>query len=318
MPARREPRRVVILVYPGAQLSAVYGLTDLLEVAGRFAAERSHPGAGVEVVHWRPEEAPPVLPIAVVIAPPSLAGVPREGMGPIAGWLADRHGEGTLVCSVCAGTFLLAEAGLLAERVATTHWALAGPFAARFPAVALATDRLLVDDGDVITAGGLMAWTDLGLKLVERLFGPAIMLAIARYFLVDPGGREQRFYSVFSPELGHGDAAIRKVQRWLQPRSGEAIALPAMAACAGLGERTFLRRFVKATGLRPAQYLQHLRVGKARDLLERTDLSIAEVAWKVGYGDPGAFRKIFQRILGLSPGEYRRRFAVAGGPRPSG
>lgn len=78
-----------------------------------------------------------------------------------------------------------------------------------------------------------------------------------------------------------------------------------------MGRRTFLRRFVKATGLRPAQYLQHLRVGKARDLLERLDLSIAEVAWKVGYGDPGAFRKIFQRILGLSPGEYRRRFAVA-------
>ncbi|MCY1013829.1 helix-turn-helix domain-containing protein [Nannocystis pusilla] len=214
------------------------------------------------------------------------------------------------MCSVCAGAFLLAEAGLLAERVATTTGPSPGS-SRRASRIALATDRLLVEDGDVITAGGLMAWTDLGLKLVERLFGPAIMLTVARYFLVDPGGREQRFYSVFSPELGHGDAAIRKVQRWLQARSAETIALPAMAACAGLGERTFLRRFVKATGLRPAQYLQHLRVGKARDLLERLDLSIAEVAWKVGYGDPGAFRKIFQRILGLSPGEYRRRFAVA-------
>lgn len=312
MPARPESQRVAILVYPGAQLSAVYGLSDLFEVANRFAAER--PGARVraEVVLWRPEEGPPPAPpLAVVIVPPSLAATPGASAGSTSAWLAARHGEGTLVCSVCAGAFLLAEAGLLAERVATTHWALAGQFAARFPEIALATDRLLVEDGDVITAGGLMAWTDLGLKLVERLFGPAIMLTVARYFLVDPGGREQRFYSVFSPELGHGDAAIRKVQRWLQARSAETIALPAMAACAGLGERTFLRRFVKATGLRPAQYLQHLRVGKARDLLERLDLSIAEVAWKVGYGDPGAFRKIFQRILGLSPGEYRRRFAVA-------
>ncbi|MDC0716578.1 GlxA family transcriptional regulator [Nannocystis bainbridge] len=313
MPARQRPRRVVILVYPGAQLSAVYGLTDMFTVASRLAAEGADARAPLEVVAWRPEEGrPPTGPLAAVIVPPSLAGSPREGTGPLAAWLAARHGEGTLVCSVCAGTFLLAEAGLLADRVATTHWALAGAFAARFPEVALATDRLLVDDGDVITAGGLMAWTDLGLKLIERLFGPAIMLAIARYFLVDPGGREQRFYSVFAPALGHGDAAIRKVQRLLQAKSGGPIALPAMAACAGLGERTFLRRFVKATGLRPAQYLQHLRVGKARDLLERSDLSIAEVAWKVGYGDPGAFRKIFNRILGLSPGAYRRRFGVAG------
>jgi transcriptional regulator GlxA family with amidase domain len=136
------------------------------------------------------------------------------------------------------------------------------------------------------------------------------MLATARMFLVDSGGREQRYYSCFAPQLTHGDGAILKVQHWLQIRCTEKVSLPRMAAEAGLGERTFLRRFHKATGLKPAQYLQQLRIGKARDLLELEALAIEEIAWRVGYEDAGAFRKLFRRVMGLSPGEYRRRFAV--------
>jgi transcriptional regulator GlxA family with amidase domain len=210
---------------------------------------------------------------------------------------------------VCAGAFLLAETGLLAGRPATTHWALREAFAARFPEVRLDTDRLIVDDGDLITAGGVMAWVDLGLRLIERYLGPSVMLATARFFLVDPGGREQRFYSPFAPVLTHGDAAVLKVQRWLQVRGGDRVSLEAMARKAALGERTFLRRFQKATGLTPIVYVQHLRVGKARELLEASDHSIDEIAWQVGYEDTGAFRKVFQRVMGLTPGEYRRRFS---------
>lgn len=155
-----------------------------------------------------------------------------------------------------------------------------------------------------------MAWVDLGLRLVGRFLGSAALLATARYFLVDPGGREQRFYSTFAPQLTHGDAAILKAQHWLQANSGGRVSLPMMAARAKLGDRTFLRRFQAATGMTPGQYLQHLRVGKARELLERSGLSVDEIAWQVGYGDPGAFRKVFLKVMGLSPGEYRRRFAI--------
>lgn len=133
----------------------------------------------------------------------------------------------------------------------------------------------------------------------------------ARYFLVDPGGREQRFYMAFSPQLTHGDPAILKVQHWLQTHSGDKVTLPMMAAKAGLGDRTFLRRFQRAAQLNPGLYLQHLRMGKARDLLEQSVLAVDEIAWRVGYEDPSAFRKTFHKILGLSPGEYRRRFAVS-------
>lgn len=317
MASRDQPHRIGILVYPGAQLAAVYGLTDLFETANRLREERAPQSPGLQVQLWRANDGPPTpdAPLTALILPPSLGyAVPDDQVGPLAAWTADRHREGTLLCSVCCGAFLLGETGLLAGRPVTTHWGLAERFARRFPDVALDTDKLIIDDGDIITAGGVMAWIDLGLELIDRLVGPAIMLATARFFLVDPGGREQRFYSGFAPNLTHGDAAILKVQHWLQSRSREAISVPMMAAEAGLGERTFLRRFHKTTGLKPTPYLQQLRVGKARDMLELSTLTVDEIAWRVGYEDPGAFRKIFKRIMGLSPGEYRRRFVMRRAP----
>jgi transcriptional regulator GlxA family with amidase domain len=173
-------------------------------------------------------------------------------------------------------------------------------------------DKLIVEDGDIITAAGVMAWTDLGLKLVDRLISPGVMMATARFLLVDPPGREQRYYSKFSPRLGHGDAAILKVQHWLQVQATQSAGLAEMAAQAGLEQRTFLRRFHRATGLRPTEYCQHLRVGKARELLELTTRSIDQIAFSVGYEDAGAFRKVFHKLVGLSPGDYRRRFGGAG------
>ncbi len=316
MPPLDESTRIGILAYPGAQASAVYGLADLFETANRMRAERGGPAPDLSVSRWGESGAAeePGTPLAALILPPSLSGrLPGAEDAALAAWIARRHGEGTLLCSVCAGAFLLAETGLLDGRPATTHWALAEHFADRFPAVHLEIDKLVVDDGDIMTAGGLMAWVDLGLRLVDRLVGPSVMLATARFFLVDPAGREQRFYNCFAPRLTHGDAAVLKAQHWLQAKSGEKVSLAQMAATAGLGERTFLRRFAKATGLRPSAYLQQLRVGKAREMLELSAETIDRVAWRVGYEDPGAFRKVFQKVMGLTPGDYRRRFTVARG-----
>ncbi len=156
----------------------------------------------------------------------------------------------------------------------------------------------------------VMAWTDLGLKLVDRFLGPTIMLDTARYLLMDPPGREQRYYSAFSPNLTHGDAAVLKVQHWLQATGAKDMTLATLAARAGLEQRTFLRRFRKATGLTAVDYCQRLRVGKAREMLQFATLPIEAIAWEVGYGDPGAFRKVFIRVTGLTPGDYRRRFSV--------
>ncbi len=306
---------VGVLRYPGAQEAAVLGLRDLFATAQRLHGLRGGRPAEVEVSLLRCDRAPPRVgkPLDILILPPSLGATPpTDGPRTLVRWLVAQHRRGTTLCSICAGAFLLAETGLLDGRPATTHWGLGEVFSSRFPAVRLDVDRLVVDDGDIVTAGGVMAWVDLGLRFIDRLYGPTTMLMTARHFLVDPGGREQRFYSAFAPPLTHGDDAILKAQRWLQRKSGEKVDIARMAGAAGLGTRTFFRRFHLATGLRPTEYLQHVRVARARDWLERSGKSIDEIALGVGYEDTGAFRKTFLRLVGLSPSEYRRRFVPSG------
>ena len=288
MPKATIAAEIDVLIYPKAQLSAVHGLTDLFLVANRLAHERlgaeaprlrirhlgqdGASGAVVSVFDTDPDRAGAP---DVIILPPSLAD-PQSGsaLAPLAGWLRERHARGAVMASVCAGAFLLAETGLLAGRLVTTHWIHANELAARFPDVRIDIKRLLVDDGDVVTAGGLMAWTDLGLRLVDRLLGPVSMVETARFLLVDPPGREQRYYSAFSPNLGHGDAAVLKAQHWLQTDAAITATVAAIAPHVGMEERTFQRRFRRATGLKPSEYCQQMRVGKARALLEGTQASV--------------------------------------------
>jgi transcriptional regulator GlxA family with amidase domain len=160
-----------------------------------------------------------------------------------------------------------------------------------------------------------IAWADLGLKVVDRHLGSTIMLETARFMLVDPPGREQRYYSNFAPKLNHGDAVVLKVQHWLQLHGPKNPKISQMAAIAGLETRTFMRRFQKATGLKPTEYNQRLRVGKAREMLEFTSQSVDNIAGSVGYQDVSSFRKVFHRVMGLSPIAYRRRFAISTQPR---
>lgn len=318
----QPPVELGLLLYPGAQLATVHGLTDLFEIAGRLTgtaedAERPR----LRVSHWRLEEGEAAprrvydsLATAsgspsVLILPPSLAEpITPEAAAPYREWLRRQHQSGVRLASICAGAFLLAETGLLDGRTATTHWLYVERFNARFPAVRLDADQLLIDGEDLVTAGGLMAWTDLGLRLVDRYLGVKRMLDTARLLVIDPPGRQQRYYSAFSPRLSHGDSAVLAVQEWLQETGAQDIALATLAQRAGLEQRTFLRRFRQATGMTTTAYCQQLRVGRARELLQASRLPLERVAWEVGYSDPGAFRKVFTRVVGLSPGDYRRRF----------
>ncbi|MGF7169373.1 transcriptional regulator GlxA family with amidase domain [Sphingobium xanthum] len=324
MAGTEQPKAEVGLVtYAGCQLAMVHGMTDLLQIAGQFS--RDHGGPVIRVSHWavqpdgsfaRSHDTHAELGAGaspdVLIVPGRLSGpAGAEESAPYARWLLDRHARGVTLASNCGGAFILAATGLLSGRPATTHWLFAEPFRERFPDVKLDPDRIVIDDGDIITAGGLMAWTDLGLRIVDRLLGPSIMLECSRFLLIDPSGREQRHYARFVPKLTHGDEAILKVQHWLQAREARSISVGEMAAQIGMEERTFQRRFKSATGMTPIEYAQHLRIGRARELLEFTKRTIDQIAWSVGYEDAAAFRKLFHRLIGLAPAEYRQRFAVA-------
>jgi len=319
------PAEIGILLYPGVAFATVHGLTDLFTVASTLARQHMGPTAPMlRVSHWQPTASadsidrvfdthPDLLsrPVAAIV-PGSWGGQPEAAVTRcLVRWLVERHAAGTTLCSVCGGAFVLAETGLLAGRSATTHWTFMQTLAERFPDILVDECRLTVEDGNVITAGGVLAWADLGLKLVDRHLGPTIMLETARFMLMDPPGREQRFYSNFAPKLHHGDAEVLKLQHWLQTEAARQPSLAEMAEICGLSTRTFLRRFRKATGFNPTEYSQRLRVGKAREMLEFTKQPISQVALAVGYEDYGSFKKVFQKIVGLSPFDYRRRFAVA-------
>lgn len=319
------PAEIGILLYPKVASATVHGLTDLFTVASTLARQRLGPTAPMlRVSHWQPNASANAIdcifdthpdlsrrPLAVIV-PGSWSGEPEPAVIQcLTRWLLERHAAGTTLCSVCGGAFLLAETGLLAGRAATTHWTFVQDLAQRFPDIQVDECRITVEDGNFITAGGVLAWADLGLKLVDRHLGPTIMLETARFMLVDPPGREQRYYSNFSPRLHHGDADVLRVQHWLQTEAANQPSLAEMAAICGLETRTLLRRFKRATGLNPTEYSQRIRVGQAREMLEFTNQPISRVALAVGYEDYGSFKRVFQKIVGLSPRDYRRRFAVA-------
>ena len=311
-----------LIVYEKAQTAAVLGLTDLFVVASKLAAKRQDTtDLPLQVSHWeicgvkqQPKRTFSSNPDSVgrltaVIIPPTLeAPIAKQAAEPWLEWLKEQHSTGVILSSVCAGAFLLGETGLLSKRKATTHWGYAEDFKQRFPDVELDVDRIIIEDGDIVTAGGAMAWTDLGLRMVDRFLGSQVMNETARMLLIDPSRREQCYYSAFSPNLTHGDTAILKVQHWLQRTNAQDIDLSTLANCAQLEERTFLRRFHKATGMTSTEYCQRLRIGEAKDFLQFSSSPVEQIAWKVGYSDASAFRKIFKRIVGLTPSEYRRRF----------
>ncbi|WP_336742240.1 GlxA family transcriptional regulator [Aureimonas altamirensis] len=328
-PRTETVAEIGLLIYPDCQLAAVYGLTDLFRIANEWAArsesvaQKRGPAPFLRVSHWRADEAGGGIDcvydslagtphqVTHVIAPPSIVMPEKMRSMPVAaGWMNARHAEGSTLCSVCAGAFVLAETGLIDGRRVTTHWAFARQLAERFPGVELAEEQMVIDDGDIMTAGGILAWTDLGLTLVERLMGPSIMLATARFLLVDPPRRSQRPFSQFVPRFDHGDTSILRVQQHVHAHADEPSAVAELAALAGLTERTFLRRFAKATGLRPVEYLQQMRIAKARELLEVTGNTVDQIGFSVGYGDQAAFRKLFQRFTGLTPNLYRQRYGL--------
>ena len=208
----------------------------------------------------------------------------------------------------CTGAFLLAEAGLLDGRQATTHWGFSNQFRKRFPGVDLQPDKLITVDGHIACAGGGMAWWDLGVYLVERYAGAKVARELAKAFVIDAGRTSQAPYGALQARRYHSDAAILKLQDWLDVNHTRPVTLQALAAFAGLTERSLIRRFKAATGDTPTGYLQILRIEAARQHLENSRVAVEVVTRLVGYEDVSSFSRLFRKHTGLAPGIYRARF----------
>ncbi|PKK88267.1 MAG: AraC family transcriptional regulator [Candidatus Wallbacteria bacterium HGW-Wallbacteria-1] len=321
---------IAIANYPGALQSSVYGLQEMFLLSNSICQSRNS-GVKVssEIVDFTENASDSVSDGAsdgasendsnsafpsynAVIIPPGLD--PSHYSNPdqkFVDWILRHHASGAIICSACAGTFILASSGILDGRAATTHWGLAALFAEEYPQVRLDIGKILINEGDVITAGGLMSWIDLGLELVAELVDAGVMRQLGKLLVVDTGQREQRYYESFIPRMNHGDQIILSIQNYMNEHFHESITISSLAESNCLSQRTFLRRFIKATGLTPISYLQRIRIQNGCDLIETTDLNFDQISLKVGYEDISAFRKIFVRILGLTPGEFRSRFVGA-------
>jgi transcriptional regulator GlxA family with amidase domain len=221
--------------------------------------------------------------------------------------IREHHDRGAIVCSACLGSILVAQSGILDGRDATTHWAWVGRAMEHFPGVSWDATRMMCDSGTVITSGGFLAAVDVTLAIVERACSRAVSREVGRLLLADSRRQYQSIYATSLTSARTDDPRLHRVETWVQSHLSEALTVSEMAEVSRLSPRTFHREFVKAYGFTPKKMLQLKRIEKMRELLRKPDLSIEQALAEVGVSDVPSFRKVFQRELGMSPAEYRRR-----------
>lgn len=228
---------------------------------------------------------------------------------PLVPWLRKWHARGAYIAGVCTAVAFLAEAGILDGRQATTHWAVADELRERYPKVRWQPEHFLTEDGRIFCSGGVYASIDLSLHLVERFCGHEVALQCAKSLLLGMPRTRQSGYSMMPLARPHADERIRRIEEHLQQHFTAGVSIHALAARAGMSPRNFIRRFKAATGRLPGAYIQALRMACARELLEQGRLPIQNVSAKIGYEDVAFFRGLFKRHTGMTPAEYRSRFA---------
>lgn len=226
-------------------------------------------------------------------------------------WLQRWAEEGAKIAAVCSGVALLAEAGLLDGKRATTHWGLADAYRSRFPKVEWRTEYLVTDTGDVFCGGGINSAADLSLYLVERFGSRDLALECAKALLIEMPRTWQAAFAHVAMDRDHNDPTIQRAQEWMHEHFKHAMSLDAIAVRVGMSPRNFVRRFKDATGQTPLHYIQAIRINMARQLLEGGRQTVQEVSQAVGYEDVIFFRDLFKRHTGLCPAEYRNRFGIS-------
>ena len=334
MSPAKKPIHVSLVAIPDVMLSSLIGIYDVLNcfellatfdralpIENPFRAEiiaQTHDlkgtASGLPVAIHRNIEEMDHSDIVIIPSMMVADGKWKKGRYPaIVRWLADMQAHGALLCSACSGVLLLAETGLLDGKEATIHWAYARTFRQNFPDVHLRLEKVLVTAGErqqFVMSGASASWHDLILYLVARHVGPAAAQAIAKFMLLQWHVDGQAPYVVFEAPTDHQDAVVLEVQKWLEEYFAVAAPVEEMVKRSGLAERSFKRRFKKATGYSPIAYVQHVRIEEAKRRLERTDAPIDEISWAVGYEDPAFFRRLFKRITRITPGAYRHKFRL--------
>jgi transcriptional regulator GlxA family with amidase domain len=333
-----SPRHVSLVALPDAVVSTLFGIFDVMNsfTLMRMSSAGARPPFQIDIVG----EAAGPLTLAsgvaidvqrsidavessdIVIVPSILlqpGGWAKDRYPRLVDWLQRMHERGALLCSACSGIFLLAETGLFDGKDTTVHFGYARAFAASYPAVPVHPERVLVISGlheELVSSGASTTWHDMVLYLIARYSGATDAQEVARIFALQWHQDGLTPFIVFDGKSDHGDAEIQSAQQWLAEHFSVANPVEEMISRSTLAERTFKRRFTGATGLAPIAYVQRLRIEDAKRRLERTDASVDDISWRVGYEDSAFFRRLFKRTTGLAPGAYRKRFRIPEFARP--
>lgn len=347
------PRRlqVALLALPEVTAGMVYSMYDLFVSAGRdwdfivsgtpgsglidarIVSADGEPFHGANGLRVEPQDTlegcarPDVICIPDLMVPP---GATLEGRyGDEIAWMRAAYRDGATLATACSGALVLAAGGLLEGCEATIHWGYCDAMAKAYPGVRVRPERSMVITGEeqrILMAGGGTSWHDLALMLVARFCGVEEAMRLARVYLIDWHDIGQQPFAFLARARQVEDGVIARCQEWAARNYDRESPVAAMVALSGLPERSFARRFTRATGLTPMAYIQTLRLEEAKQMLEATDMPVEAVANEVGYEDPGFFGRLFKRRVGLTPARYRRRFggmrralgAAAGAPPPGG
>jgi transcriptional regulator GlxA family with amidase domain len=320
-------RRIVLATFPEAQSLDVTGPLEVFSMASRLRQRAGHPGApiySVELVarkagrlrtssglefwvqHALADVRGAIDTLIVAGGEGTLAAV-KDGV--LVDWVRTTAPRARRVASVCSGAFVLAEAGLLDGRRATTHWGSCAALAKHYPRVQVEPDPIFVRDGRVWTSAGITAGMDLALALVEDDYGRELALEVARwlvFFLKRPGGQSQ-FSAQLAAQLAER-APLAEIQTWILEHPEEDLSVSVLARRCGMSARNFARVFTREVGVTPARFVENARVESARRRLEETDAGVEELAAACGFGSAETLRRAFLRQIRVSPGAYRSRF----------
>ncbi len=338
----KSPVDVLIVAVPETAGSALYGMLDVLSTAGNLWQTLARAGDERKLFRVRivsPQGSPftcgnriPVSPDCAVADDPSapIVILPEIWLGPdeswqqrhpaLLEWIRRKYHEGATLYSACSGAVMLAETGLLDGSSATSHWGYQDLFRTRYPKVRFdpAPNLVYADPaGRIVTAGGSTSWHDLALHIIARHASPGEALRIAKVYLLKWHAEGQLPYAKLARSLPHGDSVVRRCEQWLAEHFREVDAIARVVEMASIPERTLKRRFKAATGSALIEYLQNLRIEEAKRLLETSRMPVDDVSAEAGYADASFFRRLFKRMTGLTPGQYRRMFqplAVETGP----
>jgi transcriptional regulator GlxA family with amidase domain len=324
---------IVLLAAPETSASVLYGLYDVLLTVGavysdmvagvpgrelldvRIASADGRPFRCIGNIPVEPHTAIDEIdkPDAVIVCDmyTSIYDVPSGRYPREAEWLRQVHGDGALVTSVCSGSLLLAEAGLLNGHEATAHWAYRDMFQRYYSEVSFRNESVLclAAEGDrIVTAGGVSAWHDLAVYLIAQFCGYQHAIETAKVFLISGHSEGQSPYSVMTRPMESADGRISDCLAWIADNCAINKPVERMIDRSGMNARTFSRRFKSVTGFTPIEYVQALRIEEAKQMLESGELSIDEIGASIGYDDPASFRRVFKRIVGQSPAVYRKKF----------